>query len=259
MTRVFYNGLMEAQTAPAPTIADRVVARQRPSGWPIMHQTWGKLLFIHWPIRAEVLRPKIPAELEIDTHEGQAWIAITPFTMWNVRPSFFPPLPYLSQAHELNVRTYVHYRGVPGVWFFSLDINHALAVPLARAIYHLPYYQASIHLQQDGKCIDYHLRRDEQARFKAQWSFDHRLLEAMPGTLEYFLCERYALYSYRASSLYRARIWHEPWPLRSAALHSLDSTMIQGNGLPQPDGQPLVHYADQLPVEIWPIHRVDPS
>ena len=221
-----------------------------------MHQTWGKLLFIHWPIPAELLRPKIPAELEIDTHEGQAWIAITPFTMWNIRPSFFPPIPFLSQAHELNVRTYVYHGRVPGVWFFSLDINHALAVPLARAIYHLPYYHASIQLQQDGNSIDYRLRRDDQAQFDARWSFGPRLPEAKPGTLEYFLCERYVLYSYRAGKLYRARIWHEPWPLRAAQLYSLQSTMIESHELPVPVGPPLLHYAPRLDVEIWPRKKV---
>ncbi|PYS62338.1 MAG: hypothetical protein DMF74_13585 [Acidobacteria bacterium] len=47
-----------------------------------MHQNWGKLLFMHWSIAAELLRPLIPAQLEIDTFEGSAWIGVVPFTMW---------------------------------------------------------------------------------------------------------------------------------------------------------------------------------
>ena len=86
-----------------------------------MHQNWGKLLFMHWPIAAELLRPLIPAQLEIDTFEGSAWIGVVPFTMWGIRASFLPPIPGTSAFHELNVRTYVHCNGVPGVWFFSLD------------------------------------------------------------------------------------------------------------------------------------------
>lgn len=84
-----------------------------------MHQSWGKLLFMHWQVPAEALRPFIPERLTIDTFEGQAWIGVTPFTVWDAHPVFTPPLPWLSEFHEINVRTYVYLDGVPGVWFFS--------------------------------------------------------------------------------------------------------------------------------------------
>ena len=63
------------------TDIERLTVRQRPEGQPLIHQKWGKLLFIHWPIEEELLRPLIPASLEIDTFDGSAWIAIVPFTM----------------------------------------------------------------------------------------------------------------------------------------------------------------------------------
>jgi len=106
--------------------------RTRPSGWPVMYQTWDKLLFLHWPIAAELLRPLIAPRLCLDTFEGRAWVGVTPFTMWGIRPTLLPSLPVLSQSHELNVRTYVHMEDVPGVWFFSLDASNALAVLGAR-------------------------------------------------------------------------------------------------------------------------------
>jgi len=59
----------------SPTEADRLAMRERPGGQPIMHQDWGKLLFIHWRIDEKLLRPLIPASLQIDTHHGSAWIA----------------------------------------------------------------------------------------------------------------------------------------------------------------------------------------
>jgi uncharacterized protein YqjF (DUF2071 family) len=33
--------------------ADRISGRARPPGWPIMYQSWGKLLFLHWPLSVE--------------------------------------------------------------------------------------------------------------------------------------------------------------------------------------------------------------
>lgn len=248
---------MNREATEQPTLHDRIRARQRPAGWPLMHQTWGRLLFMHWPIAEDLLRSKLPPQLSIDTHEGTAWIAIAPFTMWNIRPSFVPPIPCLSRAHELNVRTYVHHHGVPGVWFFSLDINHSLAVPLARSLYHLPYFKARIDMTLDGDSIDYRLRRDTSTAFEARWTCGSPLPESQPGSLEYFLTERYCLYAARGGKLYRARIWHEPWPLRTAALKSIQSTMIESHGLPTPQGPPLLHYAHRLDVEVWSPRRMD--
>jgi uncharacterized protein YqjF (DUF2071 family) len=108
------------------TALDRMTIRQRPDGQPLMHQKWGKLLFMHWRIEENELRAIIPEQLEIDTFDGTAWIGIVPFTMWDIRglPPFMPAVPGFSAAHELNVRTYVHLDGRdPGVWFFSLGCN----------------------------------------------------------------------------------------------------------------------------------------
>ena len=63
---------------------DRLSPRVRPAGWPVMYQTWAKLLFLHWPIPIEQLRPRIPGRLQIDTFDGRAWISLAPFTMWGI-------------------------------------------------------------------------------------------------------------------------------------------------------------------------------
>ena len=58
-----------------------------------MYQTWAKLLFVHWPVAAELLQPLIASGLRLDTFEGQAWVSVSPFTMWRMRPSSFPRFP----------------------------------------------------------------------------------------------------------------------------------------------------------------------
>src|SRR5215211_3176375 len=124
-----------------------------------MMQTWGKLLFLHWRVPAGLLRPLVPAGLEIDLFDGSAWIGMTPFTMWGIRPARLPALPLVSRSHELNVRTYVHRDGVPGVWFLSLDASNPLAVVGARLAFHLPYFQARMRLRQAGPAIGFQSRR----------------------------------------------------------------------------------------------------
>ena len=240
---------------------DRLSVRVRPPGRPIMYQSWGKLLFMHWPVPAESIRPLIPEPLVIDTFDGNAWIGITPFTMWDVRPVLTPPLPVLSRSHELNVRTYVHLDGVPGVWFFSLDANNPLAALGARLAFHLPYFTARMSLEQRDRTIHFTSGRTSlhaaPAKFEAAWTVGDKLAQPEPDSLDFFLIERYCLYAARGDSLYRARIFHSPWPLCRAHLLSCRSTMLETQGLPSPKGDPLLHQQDEpLRVRVWPRVRV---
>jgi uncharacterized protein YqjF (DUF2071 family) len=225
-----------------------------------MHQCWGKLLFIHWPIDAELLRPLIPSELSVDTFDGQAWIGVVPFTMWGIRASFLPAIPGTSAFHELNVRTYVHHKGVPGVWFFSLDAANKLAVWGARQFYYLPYFNAEMSLEQDGKAIKYSsIRRDSRgqpAELKTSWTIGGALPPAPAETIDFFLTERYCLYSHHRRQLYRSRIFHPPWPLQSAQFVDYESTMIEAQGIATPGDEPLLHYAESIAVDIWPLRKV---
>jgi uncharacterized protein YqjF (DUF2071 family) len=234
--------------------------RERPAGRPIMHQNWGKLLFMHWRVDQRLLRPLIPAQLEIDTFDGSAWIGVVPFTMWGIRAAFLPPIPGTSAFHELNVRTYVHHGGVPSVWFLSLDAANRLAVWGASKFYHLPYFNAEMSLDQTGKTIRYSsLRRDRRAppaELQASWSIGASLPETSAGTLEFFLTERYCLDAEHNGRLYRSRIHHQPWPLQNAELNSLSSTLIESHGLPTPADDPILHYAEKISVDIWPLRSI---
>ncbi|HBB86599.1 MAG TPA: hypothetical protein DC047_03175 [Blastocatellia bacterium] len=228
---------------------------RRPSGFPVMYQNWGKLLFMHWRIEEKLLRRLIPDALDIDTFDGSAWIGVIPFTMWGIRASFLPPIPGTSAFHELNVRTYVTLNGVSGVWFFSLDAANRLAVSAARKFYGLPYFNAKMALEQDGSRIQYSStradRRGPAAHLRATWTIGAELPPSAPSSLEFFLTERYCLYTRRKKELFRARIHHQPWLLQKAQLNSLDSTMIESHGLPPPEGDPLLHYSEEQKVGIW--------
>ena len=232
-------------------VIDRLSIRDRPSGQPVMHQKWGKLLFMHWRIDADLLRPLIPAGLEIDTFDGSAWIGIIPFTMWDIRafPPYVPRVPGLNAMHELNVRTYVHLNGTPGVWFFSLDCNNAAAVLGARTFYYLPYYNAEIALEQRNSTISYSLKRTDEpvANFEATWNLGVPLPTSKEDSLEFFLTERYCLFSEHKGNLYQSRIHHQSWALQTATLVGHSSTMIEVLNLPEQD-VPLLHYAEAIAV-----------
>src|SRR5437660_12472208 len=130
-----------------------------PTGPWVMTQTWHELLFAHWPIAPEKLRPLIPPVFPLDTFEGEAWVGIVPFRMSNVRPRAVPPVPGLSAFPEMNVRTYVTVKGIPGVYFFSLDAGNALAVAIARTFFHLPYFNAAMQCKREEETIHYRSHR----------------------------------------------------------------------------------------------------
>ena len=235
---------------------DRLSIRTRPPGRPIMYQTWKKLLFMHWPVPARVLRPLIPEALHIDTYDGRAWIGVTPFTMPTFRLRGTPALPLVSSTHELNVRTYVHHGGVPGVWFLSLDASNPVAVLGARVGFGLPYFQALMHFTEQQDTVRFASRRwhpgAPPASLQVTWTAGESLPPAQPGTLDFFLTERYCLYSMRQTRLFRTRIFHDPWPLRRAAVQDFGSTMLASHGLPVLQDKPLLHgQQEPLHVNIW--------
>ena len=247
----------------AVALSARLALRERPAGAPLLRQQWSELLFLHWPVPAELLQAHLPPRLRADTHQGQAWIGIIPFEMAKVRTRFTPPVPGTHQFLELNERTYVHLDGVPGVWFFSLDATNALAVWVARTFFHLPYLRADMRLDQPGPDLRQFAATRTHAEappatFQATWKLGAPLPPVEPGSLEFFLTERYCLYASNKnhSKLYQGRVAHAPWPLRAAQVLHLETNLLEGHGLPTPASKPVVHAGGLVQVELWPMRRV---
>lgn len=233
-----------------------------PAGPWVMAQTWHDLLFAHWPVPAAALRPHIPAQLEIDTFQGQAWLAVVPFRMSGVRLRGTPAMPWLSSFPELNVRTYVVTDGKPGVWFFSLDAGNPLAVAIARAWFHLPYFRARMFCEESDGWIHYRSERTHGGSpggsLEARYRPIGELFLAQPGTLEHFLTERYCLYARDARGrISRGEIHHPPWSLQLAEAAFARNTIAEASGftLP-PEASPLLHFSRRQNVIVWPPQRL---
>ena len=227
-----------------------------PAGPWVMTQSWHDLLFAHWPVDAEELRALIPEPLEIDTFDGRAWLAVVPFRMTNVRLRGTPAVPWLSAFPELNMRTYVTYDGEPGVWFFSLDAGNSLAVAIARAWFHLPYFRARMRCTESNGWIDYASQRNHSGATPAALQGRYRPVAPVffpqRGTLEHFLTERYGLYALDGSRrLIRGDIHHRPWPLQQAQAEFAKTTMAESIGIALKP-QPLLHFARRQDVLVWP-------
>ena len=239
----------------------RTLAHTRHRPWPlpehpwVMAQTWEDLLFAHWRVPVEDLRRVVPSELPLDTFDGDAWIGVTPFLVRGLRPRLAPPLPFVSRFPELNVRTYATVGGRPGIYFFSLDAASWLAVFGARRLFRIPYFRARMSIRRHGGELAYASRRmsfdGDPAAFHASYRPTGPRFEAEPGSLEYFLAERYCLYTFdERLRIHRADIHHPPWPLQRAEAEIPHNTMVEPLRLPL-RGPPLLHFARRQDVLVW--------
>jgi len=234
--------------------------------WPMparpwtMVQTWDDLLFIHWPVPVAVLRKQLPSSVELDTFDGEAWVGVVPFDLSRLRLRGMPSVPRIGGFLELNVRTYVVYDGKPGVWFLSLDAPNRAAIWCARAWYHLPYHRAEIQMVRDKRAVSFTASRSGGGSAGAKLRCTYEPTgEPARGCepLAQWLTERYCLYATdRAGRLFRAQIHHVPWPLQPARVTIHENTMLVAQGLPQPNGPPLVHYSRHLEAVIWSPERL---
>ena len=246
--------------------ADRVALSRRPEGRPVMRQRWRKLLFLHWEVSPDAIRPLLPSGLELDTFEGRAYIGLVPFSMEGVRPSGLPAVRWLSNFHETNVRTYVHHKGTkPGVWFFSLDAANAVASSIGRRWFNLPYFFARMDLsaEESGGTLrlKYHstrLRPDPRpATTRVEAEVRSTVELARVGSVEYFLAERYLLYAAsKSGALSTGRVHHTPYPLRVAEVTALEESAMKAAGIDRPHGPPLAHYAEGVDVEVFGLKPV---
>ncbi len=231
-----------------------------PAGPWVMAQCWHDLLFAHWPVGASELRLLVPPQLQIDTFEGRAWLAVVPFRMTGVRLRGTPSMPWLSAFPELNVRTYVRCGGKPGVWFFSLDAANSLAVAIARAWFHLPYFRARMTCAERDGWIEYRSERTHRGApaglLKGRYRPIGEAFSPQPGTLEHFLTERYCLYAADArGQIIRGEIHHPPWLLQRAEAELARNSMTESLGITL-TSRPLLHFARRQDVLVWPPGKI---
>ncbi len=222
-----------------------------------MRMTWSELLFAHWRVEPNLVRKHLPEGLDLDTHQGSAWVGVVPFLMSGVAPRACPAVPGLSKFLELNVRTYVTKDGKPGVWFFSLDAASAIAVRAARATFNLPYMDAQMSLDQPdpSHAIQYKSdrthRNEPAASFQGSYKAVGEPFHAQPETLEHWLTARYCLYSVnKQGDIFRGEIEHPPWTLRNAECEIEQNTMGDPFGFDF-TAKPNLMYADAIQVRAW--------
>lgn len=220
------------------------------------YQVWRQLLFVHWRVDPGRLQGLLPDGLTIEAFDGSAWLAVVPFSMERVRPWWSPPVPRISWFLETNVRTYVrHANGQTGVWFFSLDAYHRLAVAIARKFWHLNYCYSRMSLRQQDADLHYSGVRSDSTQagydIAAKISATDVPAEAEAGSLEHFLLERYHLFAQRPDGRFLCgQVHHEPYRSQPATLTALQQTLTAAMGVPILSGVSPDHVAYSPGVEV---------
>jgi uncharacterized protein YqjF (DUF2071 family) len=241
---------------------DTLLAMTEHRSWPLpagpwrMRMSWRDLLFAHWPLPPEALRPLIPAGVPLDLRDGAAWVSVVPFAMADVAPRGFPAVPWLSNFLELNLRTYVTLGGKPGVWFFSLDAANPVAVEIGRRLFHLSYVRARMTLRREGDWCVYESHRTDRrlpsGEFKGRYRAVGPVVRAEPGSLDAWLTERYAFYTAdRRGRLLRCDIHHQPWPLQPGDVEIARNTLADGRGFALAGPPPRIQVVQRLDVLAW--------
>jgi len=221
----------------------------------VWRQSWCDLLFMHWPVKVDLLRPLVPEQLKIQEFDGTSYLGIVPFRMEGVMRRPFPDLPWFSTFPELNVRLYVEHRGRPGVFFLSLDATNPFVVWAGRTIFHLPYYRASMKITEENGVYHYFsLRKDLKNRSTLMMKYQptSQVYFAKKGTLDHFLTERYCLYTVSPKGeLTRVDVHHPPWPLQSATAEIDHNSLLANTKLVVPGTKGLLHFAKRVDVVTW--------
>jgi uncharacterized protein YqjF (DUF2071 family) len=220
----------------------------------LIRQLWRDVGFVHWPVEPAALQRALPSALEIDRHEGMAWVSLTCFsTTCSIGGVLALPGP--RRYPETNLRTYVTGPdGRAALWFFSLDVTNRANTILGR-LTGLPYHLAEMDVVT-GEAMHYVGSR-QTGRGTAGYDLQLRPGAACSvGPLDIFLTARWSAYTSLGGTVVRYDVNHQPWPLRNASVLALRESMLDSIGIAG-GAPPIAHYAAGVDANLAPraVHR----
>ena len=144
---------------------------------------------------------------------ASAWLGVAAYRVSDFRVRGLPPLPGVASFLQLEVRAPVTWQGRPGLWLFQLETGKQLVAEVLKRTHRLPACGARLSLQAGAAgSLRFEARRDGHG-FAVDYARSGQPFAAVPGTLDHFLTERYALYTGDGGRLYGIELHHLPWRL----------------------------------------------
>jgi len=216
------------------------------------YQEWNRALFLHWKVPVEILRELVPEKLHIDTYEGSAYVSLVAFTMEKIRPRYLPAVSFISDFHEINLRTYVDNDNKKGVYFINIEAQKILSVLLTKYLSGLPYEKAKI---LRGRNV--YKSENSVKGFRLDAAFEPKEIITKKTELQAWLTERYCLYMDKVDSLFCYDIHHKEWALKRVELNKLDLAYETGK-LKLTNTPDLMQYSEGVGVVAWQRTKIAP-
>ncbi|MDS0281688.1 DUF2071 domain-containing protein [Haloarcula onubensis] len=199
--------------------------------------------FCHWPVDPDELARAIPCWLTVERAADDAWITAIHHTVAGVS-AFGVDLG--NPAQSVTVRTYVRGPdGQRGLYFFAAFTTDPIA-SAAGPLLRLDYRDGRVARRDaDGdyrteRALDVDGRRALTVRYTPG---DEPATTAPPDSLPAFFVERFRVFGEGPlGARVVGHVGHDPWelgPVESA----VDGDLLSVLGLPEPVGDPLVHYS----------------
>lgn len=211
------------------------------------YQEWNDVVFLHWQVEESELRKWVPDMLELDYYEGKPWVSVVAFTMENIRlknlPAFFP----VSNFPEVNIRTYVKYKGKSGVHFLSIEAGNRVSAKLSKTISGMPYRYSAMNRSNGWFTV-------QNKEFNDLLKISFQIAEnevTSKSDLDLWLTERYALFQDESDRYMNAfDVHHIPWPMNDITITNLNIDYKRFGKLL--DGNPdFCHYSKGVQVVAW--------
>ena len=156
-------------------------------------QLWLDVLFAHWRISPNVVSKWLPANVELDTWEGEAWVSVV---AQHVRRFSLPRFPMLRgySFDAVDVRTYVRHEGVASIFLLSIDVSCARFARAAAFALGLPCRKSELKIQVRDESIVVRAKRapwGETFATRARFSEDRPRAKA--ASSQRFFLERDAV------------------------------------------------------------------
>ena len=217
-----------------------------PSGRWKYYQEWNNALFLHWKVPFESLRTCVPPKFNIDAFNGDCYVSLVAFTMQNIRPRTLPSLKFISDFHEINLRTYIDNDNKKGVYFLNIEAEKYISTFIAKSLSGLPYEKSNIKRSVNN----YHSTNNSK-NFRLDATFEVKEKLTHKTNLDTWLTERYCLYLDNRGKAFRYDIHHKEWEIKNVEIkqlalnYKIDSIVLSDL---QPD---QVHYSEGVKVLAW--------
>lgn len=199
---------------------------------------WTDLIMANYAVDTATLTPYLPAGVELDLYDGEAYVSLVGFMFTNTR-IFGVPIPVLGMFEEINLRFYVKRREGDtwkrGVVFINETIPHKVVAWVANKLYKEHY--TAIATRNTQLCTETAKHIKYLWRLNKQWHHIAVAAEAcnapmVAGSMEAFIFEHYYGYTKISASITEEyRVAHPSWNTHKVTSYDIqcDFSQMYGN------------------------------